>query len=140
VGPFDFWRGRRSFKPARGDRNPYGLLQSQPTQRHDLRHGCCVRAGNATRSEIENGSALGHGQGVEQADTRSSEGRAHRGVRVQVPPWLLDDCPGGETEIMAPSEGAGPGSTPGRGTDSGPPTTGTGPLKSQVLSPLWEDR
>src|SRR3954447_8930702 len=23
------------------------------------------------------------------ADTRSSEGRAHRGVRVQVPPWSL---------------------------------------------------
>src|SRR5207253_2310437 len=26
------------------------------------------------------------------------------------------DCPGGERDIMAPSEGAGPGSTPGRGT------------------------
>ena len=40
------------------------------------------------------------------------------GVRVQVPPWSLDGCcPGGERDIMAPSEGAGPGSTPGRGTD-----------------------
>ena len=28
-GPFDFWRGRRSFKPARGDRNPYGLLHGR---------------------------------------------------------------------------------------------------------------
>ena len=26
------------------------------------------------------------------ADTRSSEGRAHRGVRVQVPPWSLPDA------------------------------------------------
>lgn len=55
------------------------------------------------------------------ADTRSSEGRAHRGVRVQLPPWSLDGrCPGGEKDIMAPSEGAGPGSTPGRGTDGCP--------------------
>jgi hypothetical protein len=35
-------------------------------------------------------------------------------VRPQ-PPELV--CPGGETDIMAPSEGAGPGSIPGRGTD-----------------------
>jgi hypothetical protein len=33
-------------------------------------------------------------------------------VRPQ-PPELV--CPGGETDIMAPSEGAGPGSIPGRG-------------------------
>jgi hypothetical protein len=26
YGPFDFWRGRRLLTPARGDRNPYGLL------------------------------------------------------------------------------------------------------------------
>src|SRR5205085_2215484 len=53
-------------KPARWDRNPHGLLKSQPTQRHDLRHGCCVRAVGAPRSEIENGSALGNGQVVER--------------------------------------------------------------------------
>src|SRR5262245_27036193 len=29
-------------------------------------------------------------------------------------------CPGGERDIMAPSEGAGPGSTPGRGTERCP--------------------
>lgn len=29
------------------------------------------------------------GPGGGMADTRSSEGRAHRGVRVQVPPWSL---------------------------------------------------
>ena len=29
-------------------------------------------------------------------------------------------CPGSERDIMAPSEGAGPGSTPGRGTDGCP--------------------
>jgi hypothetical protein len=33
-------------------------------------------------------------------------------------PSLVTRGPGGETEIMAPSEGAGPGSTPGRGTAS----------------------
>ena len=39
-------------------------------------------------------------------------------VRLQLPE--LVDCPGGETEIMALSEGAGPGSIPGRGTDECP--------------------
>ena len=34
------------------------------------------------------------------------------------PPLVTGSCrPGGERDIMAPSEGAGPGSTPGRGTD-----------------------
>ncbi len=32
-------------------------------------------------------------------------------------PSLVTDCLGGETEIMAPSEGAGPGSIPGRGAE-----------------------
>ena len=29
LGAFDFWRGRRSFKPARWDRNPYALLPAR---------------------------------------------------------------------------------------------------------------
>ena len=124
AGPFDFWRGRRSFKPARWDRNPYGLLvrngvrplfnnESQPTQRHDLRHGCCVRAGNATRSEIENGSAL-YWPGGGTADTPGSEPGAPPGVRVQIPPWSLwkIDSPGSSNGRTADSEPAGVGSTP----------------------------
>src|SRR5207248_1603275 len=44
-------------------------------------------------------------------------------------------CPGGETEIMAPSEGAGPGSTPGRGTVFASMVKGTsrGPAKAEFL-------
>ena len=38
-------------------------------------------------------------------------------VRGSTPsPSAIGDCPGGETEIMARFERAGPGSTPGRGT------------------------
>ena len=53
-------------------------------------------------------------------------GRLMAGLRALNPPVLVRlqppelDCPGGETEIMAPSEGAGPGSIPGRGTDDHP--------------------
>ena len=79
LGAFDFWRGRRSFKPARWDRNPYALLTSQPAQRHDPRHGCCVRAENPSRSEIENGSAqFILGQVVKPADTRPLKRRADK--------------------------------------------------------------
>jgi hypothetical protein len=112
FGPFDFWRGRRSFKPARGDRNPYGLLMARWWNgRHAALRKPCPP-----------------------------------GVRVQVPPWLLDfpgwsngrtagfdpagvgsrpasrvprppelDHPGGETAIARRFERRGPGSTPGRG-------------------------
>ena len=39
------------------------------------------------------------------ADTRSSEGRAHRGVRVQVPPWSLLACALSCGHKRRPSEG-----------------------------------
>src|SRR6516165_11208912 len=39
------------------------------------------------------------------ADTRSSEGRAHRGVRVQVPPWSLLACALSCGPKRRPSEG-----------------------------------
>ena len=48
----------------------------------------------------------------------------HAVLRRPCPPWREGSspslvtgwcCPGGERDIMAPSEGAGPGSTPGRG-------------------------
>src|SRR3954451_16854447 len=58
------------------------------------------------------------------------------GVRVQIPPWSLDGCcPGGERDIMAPSEGAGAGSTPGRGTvlASMVKRTSRGPAKAEFL-------
>src|SRR5437588_10009184 len=44
-------------------------------------------------------------------------------------------CPGGETDIMAPSEGAGPGSIPGRGTVVASMVKGTsrGPAKAEFL-------
>jgi hypothetical protein len=52
----------------------------------------------------------------------SSNGRTagSEPVRVGSTPAPGTDCPGGETDIMAPSEGAGPGSIPGRGTDGHP--------------------
>ena len=44
----------------------------------------------------------------------------HPANEGSTPSTVHCSCPGGERDIMAPSEGAGPGSTPGRGTDSCP--------------------
>lgn len=49
------------------------------------------------------------------ADTRSSEGRAHRGVRVQVPPWSLI-APGSSNGRTADSEPVDAGSIPAPGS------------------------
>ena len=49
------------------------------------------------------------------ADTRSSEGRAHRGVRVRVPPWPLI-FPGSSNGRTAGSEPADVGSIPAPGS------------------------
>ena len=50
-------------------------------------------------------------------------------------PSLVTRCPGGERDIMAPSEGAGPGSTPGRGPVLASMVKGTsrGPAKAEFL-------
>ena len=50
------------------------------------------------------------------ADTRSSEGRAHRGVRVQVPPWSLLACALSCGPKRRPSEGWSASSTLAWGT------------------------
>src|SRR3954465_9108881 len=97
------------------------------------------------RVQLPPRSTVRNGQVVEQADTRSSEGRAHRGVRVQVPPWSLAlaalvvkrtsrDCPKVEAQVRllagvlsvkgacVPTGGCrfgepcSPGSSPGRST------------------------
>lgn len=52
---------------------------------------------------------LGH-RGVFEARRAGFDSLARHGSR-RIP----NACPGGETDIMAPSEGAGPGSIPGRG-------------------------
>ena len=53
----------------------------------------------------------------------SSNGKTvglHPANEGSTPSTVHCSCPGGEKDIMAPSEGAGPGSTPGRGTDGCP--------------------
>lgn len=50
------------------------------------RRSACTRQ---MRVQLPPRSTVRNWPGGGMADTRSSEGRAHRGVRVQVPPWSL---------------------------------------------------
>src|SRR5213082_861934 len=50
------------------------------------RRSACTRQ---MRVQLPPRSTVDEWPGGGMADTRSSEGRAHRGVRVQVPPWSL---------------------------------------------------
>src|SRR5262245_30016329 len=52
------------------------------------------------------------GQVVELVDIRASETRAHRGVRVRLPPWLLS-CPRGVPVAHQFAKLKAPGSIPG---------------------------
>src|SRR3954465_7588147 len=68
------------------------------------------------RVQLPPRSTVRNGQVVEQADTRPSEGRAHRGVRVQVPPWSLPACALSCGPKRRPSEGWSASSTLAWGT------------------------
>ena len=68
----------------------------------------------------------------------------HAALREPCPPWregsspslvTVRCCPGGERDIIALSEGAGPGSSPGRGTGIASMVKGTsrGPAKAEFL-------
>ena len=68
----------------------------------------------------------------------SSNGKTvglHPADEGSTPSTVHCNCPGGERDIMAPSEGAGPGSTPGRGTVLASMVKGTsrGSAKAEFL-------
>ena len=64
-------------------------------------------------------SRLGHWIDEWACRPRGRQSACTRQRRVRLPPRSTgSSCPGGERDIMAPSEGAGPGSTPGRGAGS----------------------
>src|SRR5690348_8115273 len=76
-----------------------------------------------------------NGQVVEW-QTRGPQAAVPTGREGSTPSLVtVRGCPGGETDIMAPSEGAGPGSTPGRGTVLASMVKGTshGPAKAEFL-------
>ena len=109
---------QRPPKPERRVRLPPGTLPLLGFWACRLtgRRSACTRQ---MRFQLPSRSTVRCWPGGGMADTRSSEGRAHRGVRVQVPPWSPTQMVVAlvvKRDIMAPSEGAGPGSTPGRGT------------------------
>src|SRR5690349_2796848 len=75
------------------------------------------------------------GQVVEW-QTRGPQEAVPTGREGSTPSLVTDGCcPGGETDIMALSERAGPGSIPGRGTVNASMVKGTshGPAKAEFL-------
>src|SRR5215472_8967613 len=65
---------------------PCGATESVWACRLTGRRSACTRQ---MRVQLPPRSTVHPWPGGGMADTRSSEGRAHRGVRVQVPPWSL---------------------------------------------------
>src|SRR5207249_3144212 len=77
------------------------------------RRSACTRQ---MRVQLPPRSTVREWPGGGMADTRSSEGRAHRGVRVQVPPWSLPDDALSCGPKRRPSEGRSASSTLAWGT------------------------
>src|SRR5262249_6277400 len=112
VGEPGFIRRRR--KPDHAGSNP--AIQTLKRKGKPTGDGTRLLPGRALRLEGSTPSPSALQVPVAERPRRRSS-KPNR--RVRLPPGTLNDAggPGGETDIMAPSEGAGPGSTPGRGTD-----------------------